>query len=253
MKLIIPNNIFTTLFILSLDAKTRPEIEVKEASLISAELNEHEDYIGIIPSFDLITNKDLFVSSKFGIAFESALSNSYVYYSPENDNVDRLLLRGDITTNEVILSKLVFKERYNLSPEISIDMNEGFEKDNNYLVVGNDNWSEEQYLSGSSFNEQVSDLVELPYLNFVIASQSEEAIKKFNAKYNYLDKAILTGLSENLAKIGLSEELNGFITNELESIHFDLTIKETEGLKEILQLAYFYQIFDDIFDIKFIE
>lgn len=253
MKLIIPNNIFTTLFILSLDEKTRPEIEVKEASLITAELNEHEDYVGIIPSFDLITNQHLFVSSKFGIGFESALSNSYVYYSPENDNIDQLLLRGDISTNEVILSKLVFKERYNLSPEISIDMNEGFERNNNYLVIGNDNWTEEQYLSGSSFCEQVSDLIELPYLNFVIASRSEKAIKNFNAKYNNLNKEIISKLSENLTKIGLSDELNGFITDELESIHFDLTVKETEGLKEILQLAYFHQIFDDIFDIKFIE
>ncbi len=181
------------------------------------------------------------------------MSNSYVYYSPENDNIDQLLLRGDISTNEVILSKLVFKERYNLSPEISIDMNEGFERNNNYLVIGNDNWTEEQYLSGSSFCEQVSDLIELPYLNFVIASRSEKAIKNFNAKYNNLNKEIISKLSENLTKIGLSDELNGFITDELESIHFDLTVKETEGLKEILQLAYFHQIFDDIFDIKFIE
>lgn len=253
MKLIIPNNIFTTIFILSMDDKLRPEIEVKEASLVSAELNENEDYVGIIPSFDLITNQNFYVSSKFGIGFESALSNSYVYYSTENTNIDKLLLRGDITTNEVILSKFVFKERYNLSPEISIDMNEGFEANNNYLVVGNDNWSEEQYLSGSSFCEQVSDLVELPYLNFVIASKSEKAIKEFNAKFENMNKAILAGLSKNLMKIGLGEDLNGFITSELESVYFDLTAREIEGLKEIFQLAYFHQIFDDLFDIKFVE
>ena len=35
MKLIIPNNIFTTLILLSIDEKERPEVKVKEASLIS--------------------------------------------------------------------------------------------------------------------------------------------------------------------------------------------------------------------------
>ncbi len=57
MKLIIPNKIFTTLFILSMNEESRPEIEVKEASLISAELNDNENYIGIIPSFDLIISR----------------------------------------------------------------------------------------------------------------------------------------------------------------------------------------------------
>jgi hypothetical protein len=253
MKLIIPNNIFTTLFLLSLDKESRPDVEVKEASLISAELNENPDYVGIIPSFDLITNQDFYVSSKFGIGFESALSNSYLYYSPENTNVDKILLRGDITTNEVILSKLIFQERYNLQPEISIDMNEGFERNNNYLVVGSDNWLDDQFLSGTSFCEQASELIESPYLNFVFASKSENAIKEFNAKYNNMTNEIVSGLSDNLDEIGLSTELNDFIKKEIESVYFDLTQEEIEGLKEILQLAYFHQIFDDLFEIKFVE
>ena len=253
MKLIIPNNIFATLFILSMEEEQRPEIEVKEASLISVELNNNENSIGLIPSFDLITNQDFYISRKFGIGFESALSNSYIYYSPENDKINKILLKGDITTNEVILSKIVFKERYNLSPDISIDMNEGFEENNTYLIVGSDNWSDEQFLSGTSFCEQASELIESPYLNFVFASKSEKAIKEFNSKFSNMGSAIQAGLSDNLKKIGLSNEINEFIKNEIESVYFDLTVREEEGLKQILQIAYFHQIFDDIFDIKFVE
>ena len=54
-------------------------------------------------------------------------------------------------------------------------------------------------------------------------------------------------------KIGFGESLNSFITTELESVYFDLTAREIEGLKEIFQLAYYHQIFDDLFDIKFVE
>ncbi len=253
MKLIIPNNIFATLFILSIEDVKRPQIEVKEASLVSAELNNNEDAIGLIPSFDLITNKDFYVSRKFGIGFESGLSNSYLYYSAENDNVNKILLKGDITTNEVILSKIVFQERYNLSPEISIDMNEGFEENNTYLVVGSDNWMDQQYSSGTSFCEQASELIESPYINFVFASKNEKAIKEFNSMFDKMDAALLEGLSDNLNKIGLSNEINDFIKNEIESVYFDLTIREEKGLKDLLQLAYYYQIYDDIFDIKFVE
>lgn len=253
MKLIIPNNIFSTLFFLSMDEKDRPDVEVKEASLVSAELNENEEYVGLIPSFDLITNNDFFVSSKFGIGFESGLSNSYLYYSKENTNIEKLLLKGDITTNEVILAKIVFKERYDLEPEISIDVNEGYEENNNYIVVGSDNWIEEQFLSGTSFCEQASELVEVPYLNFIFASKSEEAIKEFNSKLTNMNKAILEGLDKNLNKIGLSLEFNQFVKKEIESVCFDLTQVEIDGFKELLQLAYFHQIYDDLFDIKFVE
>ncbi len=79
------------------------------------------------------------------------------------------------------------------------------------------------------------------------------AIKEFNSKFDNMNKAILLKLSSTLDKIGLSTELNNFITSEIESVFFDLSIKEIDGLKEILQLAYFHQIFDDIIDIKFVE
>ena len=32
----------------------------------------------------------------------------------------------------------------------------------------------------------------------------------------------------------------------------NLPIAEMEGLKELLQLAYYHQIFDDIFEVKFV-
>ena len=63
MKLIAPNNIFSTIFYLSLPEKNRPELILKESSLVTQELLMTKDALAIIPSLDLINHKDLLVSS----------------------------------------------------------------------------------------------------------------------------------------------------------------------------------------------
>ena len=80
MKLIFPNNIFSTFFILSMEDKFKKNIIVKDSSLLTQELNFDEDAVALIPSLDLINQRDLKVSSKLGISFEGLLSNSYVYF-----------------------------------------------------------------------------------------------------------------------------------------------------------------------------
>jgi len=253
MKLIIPNNIFATLFVLSLGENKRLEIEVKEASLITNELKSDETAIGLIPSLDLINNNHLFVSGRMGVGFEGLLSNAYVHYSSGNDEIDSVLLKGDISTNEVILSKIIFKEIYHIQPEFSIDMSEHLVDQNSYLVVGSENWLNGNYQKGTSFSEQVSELIEYPYINFIFASQSESVIKKFNSKYEHVTADILTKLEENLIKIGLSTEVNEFIKDSINSTYFNFLESENQALSELLKLAYYHQIYDDIFDVKFVQ
>ena len=50
MKIIIPQNIFTTIFALALPDSEKGKIVVKESSLIVKELEANKDSIGIIPS-----------------------------------------------------------------------------------------------------------------------------------------------------------------------------------------------------------
>ncbi|MFZ1291506.1 MAG: hypothetical protein WAR79_15530 [Melioribacteraceae bacterium] len=114
MKLIAPSNIFSSLFYLSIDEKSKPELILKESSLIINELSTNKNLIAIIPSLDLINHKELFVSEKFTIAFESFISNTYLYFANAQNNFNRLFLKGDISTNDVLLSKIIFKEIYNI-------------------------------------------------------------------------------------------------------------------------------------------
>lgn len=252
MRLIIPNNIFATLFLLSIDESERPEVLVKDSSLIVSELENDENSIALIPSLDLIDNRELYVSSKLGLAFEGLLSNTYVYYLENNFEISKVFLRGDVSKNEVILSKIIFRERYNIEPKFTLDINQSIDEDKNYLVTGSQNWNNNFYKMGVSFSEQISDILEFPYVNFLFASKNENLLRDFNKQFADVTKSVINSLEPNLQKIDLSDEVNNFILKEIPFVYFDFTDAESEGLKELLQLAYYHQIFDDIFNIKFV-
>lgn len=250
MKLLIPKNIFSTLFVLSLDKQLCPEISVNEASLITKELYNDEDSIGLIPSYDLISNRELFVSSKLGIGFTESLSNSYMYFSSSKD-LTEVLLRGDISTNEVILSKLVFQERFNILPEFSLDSSANLQ-DNNYIISGSDNWDENLLSKGISFSEQIFELIEYPYINFVLASNNKSLLTEFQTNVGIMNKEIRSKLDENLNKINLHSDISSYIKREINSVQFDFSNVENQALIELLQLAYYHKISEDLFDIKFV-
>lgn len=98
------------------------------------ELLKDQETLAFIPSLDLINHKDLYVSSKFCIGFESYISNSYLYFASAANEFEKVLLKGDVSANEVLLSKIIFKEIYNIQPEIELDVYEKFNDAKNYLV-----------------------------------------------------------------------------------------------------------------------
>lgn len=252
MRQIFPNNIFSTLFILSIDEENKKGIEIKDSSLIIEEISADQNAIGLIPSLDLINHRDLFVSKKLGVSLNGLLSNSYVYFNSENAEINKLNLQGDISTNEVILSKIIFQERYNTVPEITLDSNEKLSDAKNYLISGNNNWKDNIFRKGTSFSEQVADMIEFPYVNFIFASQEKSIIEEFNSRFEKVGKKILSNAEENLNKIGLDESVNEFIIKNLDGVKFDFTEYDNTAFSEILKLAYYHQILDDLFDIKFV-
>lgn len=253
MNLIIPNNIFATLFVLSISEEQRPTVTVKESSLISNELELDKETVALLPSLDLLKRNDLYVSSKLGIGFEEVLSNSYLYFSDKDPNMQKVLLKGDVSSNEVILIKIILKERYNVEPEILLDSKEKTSEDSNYLISGNLNWQDNRFENGVSFDEQVSDFINYPYLNYVFVSTNEEILKQFNKNFKNVTKSIISNLDEILNKINLDTGLSNFVKSEINSVYFDLTENELEGLEELYKLVYYHQVTDDIFDIKFVE
>ncbi len=252
MNLIIPNNIFATLFILNLDNKNNYNVIIKDSSLVSKELFNVENSIALMPSMDLIKNDKLYVSQKFGVTFESILSNAYIYFPSNSKEIKKIFLRGDVSSNEVILSKIVFSERFNLTVDITLDSKNEMDRQNTYIVCGNENWQNNLYLKGTSFAEQVLEIIEQPYLNYIITSPNEELIKEFNSKFDKLNDKLLDNINNYLQKINLGNSITGFINEKINSINFDLTNAELEGLQETFRYVYYNKIIDDLFDIKFV-
>ncbi|MCB0747975.1 MAG: hypothetical protein KDC90_10985 [Ignavibacteriae bacterium] len=252
MKLIAPNNIFSTIFYLSLPEKNRPELILKESSLVTQELLMTKDALAIIPSLDLINHKDLLVSSKIAFSYSGLLSNAYLYYSKSDQEFKSLLLKGDVSSNEVILSKIIFKEIYNIEPKIGLDVSENFDENKNYLLTGNLNWRNEKFKIGNSFSEYISDFLEYPYVNYLVASRDEEIINKFHLQNEDFNKTIIEKLSKILEKINLGDEINDFIYSNQFLMDFNFNVDQIEGYNQLIRLLYYHQIIDDLFDVKFV-
>lgn len=253
MKLITAKNIFTSLLRASLPDELKLNIDLKESSLISSELEKDEDTIGIIPSCDLIKHQELFVSRKIALSFDGVLSNAYFYFTSNQNSFTDLYLNGDVTANEIILSKILFKERYSSDIQLHLETTGTFDRDNrNYLVVGEKNFNENQFSTGLSFSDELSTMIFLPYVNFVIASKTKANIERFNNLISDIDDELEQNLENYLNQVKVNESAKKFITENFNSVYYEMTESEIEGLTELLQLPYFHGIYDDLFELKLV-
>jgi hypothetical protein len=250
-KLIIPNNIFTKIFLSEMQLSDEYLVEYSPASLISSKIIENENSIGLIPTLDLLTHIDFYISSQIGISFNALLSNSYIHFKDGQETIEEIFLKGDVSSNEIILSKILFKEFYDIDVKQILVKDVQSHQEDNLLIVGDENYVKELFLNGLSFAEEVIELISAPYVNFTLAGLSEKGIKEFSHKF----------IGD--FKIGHSEKyedlLNGFPRTSLDFISvniqhtvFDLEDQDLEGIKSLLQMPYYHGIIKDIIDIKFV-
>ena len=252
MSIIIPQNIYSTLFALSLPDNEKGKIVIKESSLIIKELEANKEAIGIIPSLDLLRHPEIFVSKNFAISFDGILSNSYLYFQPEQNSLNRVLLRGDISSNDLILSKILFPEQYGIEPEFALDAKQIDLDSNNYLMVGMENNLYPITNNGISFSDHIADLIDLPYVNFVLASYSEARLEQFSEVLENSVELINTNFQEYLAKLKLDTKFNDFIINNINSVYFDFTENEKIALEELLKLPYYHGITEELVEVNFV-
>ena len=251
MKLIIPKNIYSALFALSLPDDLKESIVVESSSLIVREIKNGNAEIGLIPSFDLLKHNDLFVSKKIGISFDGLLSNSYLHLIPESSTFSDVYLNGDVSSNEIVLTNVLFKERFNSDVTIHLDSNPLELNKKNYLVVGKDNY-QENFDRGISFADQIAEILDRPYVNFVLVSADKNKLEMFTKKMENWDKKIEDNLEKYLEKIDLPEESSEFIQSNFNSAYFEMTENEIEGLHDLLKLPFYHGMIEEIVELKWI-
>jgi hypothetical protein len=89
-KIILPRNIFSKIFLSEINSPSEYQVEWQASSLISKSLQEDKNAVGLIPTMDLLTAKDLYLSSEIGISFNALLSNSYIHFKDGQESIEEL-------------------------------------------------------------------------------------------------------------------------------------------------------------------
>jgi hypothetical protein len=252
MKIISPKNIFATILLESLPKDAGIEIQYVEAALASKKLDEDTTAVALIPTLDLINHKTFFVSSKYGISFDGELSNSFLHFLKEKKSLEKIYLRGDVCLNEIILSKILFSERYSTEIEINLEASSLPTGDKHYIIVGDENLIHWKCEDGISFSDEIADMIDFPYVNFVFASQDKDSIAALNKLFEQAGRNIEEQVGKILLEIKYPKEATAFVKQNLDTVYFDLTENEVNAVNELIKLVYYHGILDDIFDVKFI-
>ncbi len=250
-NLFVPQNIFTKIFLSELNLQDDFQIQFLDTSLISQNLVNDENSIGLIPTMDLLTFKDLSVSSEIGISFNGLISNSYIHFKDGQDTIEEIFLKGDVSSNEILLSKILFKEFYDIDIKPTLIKDASAHQDNNLLIVGDENYQKELFMKGLSFSEEIIELIDSPYVNFIFAGASENILKDFTNKYKNNLSAGHSEKYEDLLKEFPQSSID-FINVNIQDIVFDFEDQDLEGIKSLLQMPYYHGILKDMIDVRFV-
>ena len=250
-KFFLPQNIFSRIFISEIETKSGIEFETIPSSVIVKRLLNDKSSVGLIPTLDLLSNKDLYISTEIGISFDALLSNSYIHFKEEQETISEIFLRGDVTSNEVILSKILFKEFYDIEVKTILLSQESSEFKNNILIVGDENFEKDLFLNGLSFAEEIIELINAPYVNFVLAGTSDGVIKEINSRFK---ETLENGHADKIDHLfpKYPQTALNFISVNLQHLVFDFDEQDVEGIKSLLQMPYYHGLIKDIIELKFV-
>lgn len=250
MKIAFPNNIFAKTLAASLPETVTSRIYYKESSLIASELETGKADIALLPACDLLKRETLFISQKAALSFDGDLASSYFYFN--SSNLNEIILRGDVCSNDVVLSKILFKEKYDISPQFLIDTHKEIDNSKNYLIAGDENFTGSRFERGLSFADELSILLYLPYVNNVFASNTEGVIEEFNSFMEKIDQKIEDNLEACLTGLQLDAPVKEFFMNNFNNVYFEMTDTEKEGLTELLKMPYYHGIVEELHELKFV-
>jgi hypothetical protein len=252
MKILIPKNIFGALLSLNFPDNIKEKVEVMPSSMITSEIIKGNADVGLIPSLDLLNHPELKISGEIGISFDGLLSNAYLYFAPEQNSFEKINLRGDVSSNEIILTKIMFQERFDIEVEVTLDTKPVDFDENNYLIVGSEN---DEYVinkNGISFADQIAELIDYPYVNFVLASNDETRLTELVKLITGIDKKVEDDLFNLLSKMKLQKANEDLFIENIDSLYFELTQNEREALDELIKLTFYHGIVEEIKGLSFV-
>lgn len=247
-----PDNIFARLLGLSVSVNhqvsDKATIEYSASPFLAKKLQNGESDVALIPSGELILNKELFVSTKFGLTFDGEIGVSYFYFSKDISN---FLIKGDVSINDVIFSKALFKEKYESDPEMRYDDSDLDFDQKSYLIAGDENFNSDLFEKGISLADEISSMLSMPYVNYVLASKNKESLERAVNLFNGCERTIDDNLTNYLNEFKITKAAKEKISDGFNGIYYSISEGEIEALRELLRLPYYIGIVEELFEIKF--
>jgi hypothetical protein len=252
MDIYLPDNIFTRILFSEFKEDEFIKTSYFPSALLSKKITETKNSIGLIPTLDLLNHKDFFVSKSIGISFDESIGNSYLYFLHKKSKVDEIVLSGDVSSNEGILARILFKETYGVDVQMSFEKTNGGSAHKNMVVVGDRNFIDGNLNSAISFAEEIIELVSAPYVNFILASESEDFLREFILKISEKLSAFIPGESTELLNNLYNSSTKNYLKENLQHIIYKFDGQDIVGIKNLLQLPYYFGLIQDMIEIKFV-
>ncbi len=248
-KIGLPDNIFTNMLASSFPREFYSFYYLSNSEILKSLINEQID-LAIIPSLEIQNENKIYVSRKLGIAFDGPLSDDYLYYVKDTLNV--LKIAGSVSLNEILLSKIIFKENYDTEPiqEVLPSVPSSFSE--NFLVSGDENFTLGIYQKGDSFAEHVSDFIDTPYLKYIVVSLHKENIEMLHQNTFNPEAEIEVTFPSILKSLGYNEKIIDFVKQNFDGIYFEQTENEINGFEEMRKLPFYYGYFEEVKDIIYV-
>ncbi len=125
-------------------------------------------------------------------------------------------------------------------------------KGKNLLLAGDYNFQSDLYSEGISFAEEVVEALNLPYVNYLLASNDKVLLEKVNAEIKGIAEKVYDTLEENLKTEKLSGNGKNYIAENISSLILEFDEQDMEGIEQILRLPYFHGIINDMVEVKFV-
>jgi hypothetical protein len=252
MKILFPQNIFSRLIADSLPAQIKDNIKFLSSALLTSELIKSDETVGLIPTIDIIKHSELFISKDFGLSFEGSLCNSYFYFSDSRRQLKEISLFGDVSSVEVVLSKILFHEIYDTEIEVKILTNESKIRNQNLLLVGDNNFLLRRFEQGISFAEEIIETLSLPFVNYVFASTDKSSVEFINEQLKGKSTIIYYNVENEKFGENLTGELKTYIKDNISSFVIDFDNHDIEGINQTIRLPYFYGMIKDIIEVNYV-
>lgn len=252
MNIYLPDNIFTRILFTEFIDDDSINFRYFPSALLSKKVTETKNSIGLIPTLDLLNHKDFFISKNFGISFDESIGNSYLYFINQKSKVDEIVLSGDVSSNEGILTKILFRETYGVDVQMSFEKSNGGSANKNLVLIGDRNFIEGNLNSAISYAEEIIELVSAPYVNFILVSDSEELLKEFSLKISEKFSSFNPSESSEISSSLFNSSTKNYFKENLQHIIYKFDEQDIVGIKNLLQLPYYVGLIQDMIDIKFV-